>query len=69
MNVIKQRVEEGISDSCSVEVAKITSDVVKLAAASMKKGKGDVSGRYASDAIRIAPDILYDNLALVKKAH
>ena len=65
MNIIKKRVEEGISDGSTHEVEKITSKVVKLAAASMKKGKGDVSGSYASDAIRNAPDILYDHLALV----
>ena len=36
---------------------------VKTAAAMMKKGKTDVSGSYSTDAIRLAPDSLYEKLA------
>ena len=58
MEIIKERIEAKTSQDCISEVTKITGSVVKLAAASMKKNKGDVSGSYMSDAIRNAPDLL-----------
>ena len=58
MKYVKDRIEAKTSQDCISEVTKITGSVVKLAAASMKKNKGDVSGSYMSDAIRNAPDLL-----------
>ena len=68
MNVVKTRVQSGISEACSVEVDKITTEVVKLAAVSLKTNKGDVSGSFTSDAIRNAPDSLYKSLASVYRS-
>jgi hypothetical protein len=65
MNVVKQRIEEGISEDSAIEADKITCAVVKMAALSMKKCKGDVTGSFTSDAIRNAPDILFKNLASI----
>ena len=65
MNVIKERISAKIGDGASVEVNKISGGVVKTAAVTMKKNKGDVSGSYTSDAIRNAPDIFFDYLASV----
>ena len=65
MTVVKQRIEEGIKEDSSMEAEKITCEVVKMAAVTMKKCKGDVSGSFTSDAIRNAPDILFENLASV----
>ena len=45
------------------EVAKVSGQVVKEAAFSMKPGKGDVSCGFSSDGILNAPDILFDHLA------
>ena len=42
------------------EVCKITGEVVKLAAVTMQKCKGDVTWSYTSDAIRNAPVLLFD---------
>jgi hypothetical protein len=63
MEVIKERVETKITADSSHEVTKVTGSVVKLAAVSMKKSKGDVTGSYSSDALRNAPDKFYDHLA------
>ena len=65
METIKERIEANTSQDCISEITKITGSVVKLAAVSMKKNKGDVSGSYMSDAIRNAPDMLYDRRAAV----
>ena len=65
MNTLKETTEGGISDDSSIEVNKITCEVVKMAAVTMKKCKGDVSGSFTSDAIRNAPDTLFENLASV----
>ena len=59
MEVIKVPIEAKTSEHCTSEVVKITGSVVKLAAASMKKSKGDVSGSYMSDAIRKHQKIRY----------
>jgi hypothetical protein len=62
---IKKQVEENIDVESYVEVSKITCHTVKAAASMMKKGKADVSGSYSSDAVRNAPDCLYEHLASV----
>ena len=62
---IKSRIEENVNTEGFSEIQKITMKSVKTAAAMMKKGKADVSGSYSTDAIRLAPDSLYEKLALV----
>ena len=62
---VKERVEDNIGEDSINEVQKITCATVKMAAVSMKKSKGDVTGSFSSDAIRNAPDILFENLAAV----
>ena len=62
---IKATVHHRITEEDYKEVEKVTGPVVKIAATSMKKAKPDVSTSYTSDAIRNAPDSLYDHLASV----
>ena len=62
---IKATVQHRITEEDYKEVEKVTGPVVKIAASSMKKAKPDVSTSYTSDAIRNAPDSLYDHLASV----
>ena len=57
-----------LGDAGVNEVNRITGDVVKAAACKMKPGKGDVSEGYSSDALLNAPDILFDQLALVYRS-
>ena len=64
-NNLKVKVESSISPEDFSEVKKVTGEAVKLAASMMKKGKADVSGSYGSDAIRQAPDGLFELLAAV----
>ena len=49
----------------TLEINKLSGDIVKQAACKMKPKKGDVSESYTSDAILNAPDILFDLLAAV----
>ena len=68
MLVLKARLKEMIgshSSSSVQEALKITGEKVKKAASLMKSGKADVTGGFASDAIRNAPDILFVQLAAV----
>ena len=68
MNGIKERLEQRIDQGSISEISKITAASVKAAAATLKKGKADVSGSYSSDAIRNAPDSLYKHLAAVYRS-
>ena len=69
MNIIKTEVEKSIDKvNSSHEVFKITTYVVKAAAAAMKSSKSDVLGSYASDAIKNAPDLFFDHLACVYRS-
>ena len=63
MTELKSRLEGLIGLSAGVEVAKVTGTVVKEAVAKLKPNKTDVSGSYVSDALKNAPDLLYDQLA------
>ena len=66
---IKEQLEINIVGEESLEeVLKLTGEIVKKAACKMKPGKGDVSEGYTSDAILNAPDILFDQLALVYRS-
>ena len=64
-SAVKIEVESNIKQEDIVEVHRVTKEAVKHAAGMMKKGKMDVSGSYGSDAIRQAPDELYELLAAV----
>jgi hypothetical protein len=68
MLTVKERVKANIKQKQAEEVQKVTGEIVKLAASGMKKGKADVSGSYTSDAIKNAPDDLYDHLAAVYRS-
>ena len=62
---LKVQIQSNIKQEDVVEVQRVTAEAVKHAAGLMKKGKADVSGSYGSDAIRQAPDRLYELLAAV----
>ena len=69
VNEIKIKISELLTDVhgahySSVELSKLSGDMVKQAACKMKPKKGDVSESYTSDAILNAPDLLFDLLAL-----
>ena len=65
MNKIKTMVEQQIDQHSSIEVSKITANIVKQACKRMKPGKSDVSDAYSSDALINAPDSLFDILARI----
>ena len=50
------------------EVVKVTGTIVKEAIAKLKPKKTDVSGGYVSDALKNAPDLLYEQLATVYRS-
>ena len=62
---MKNRLEHLISDAAKLEVAKVTGVIVKEAVFKMKPNKTDVSGSFVSDALKNAPDLLFDQLATV----
>ena len=62
---LKDKLQSSICQEDLAEVEKVTGEAVKLAAGLLKKGKVDVSGSYGSDAIRLAPDGLFNLLASV----
>ena len=62
---LKVVVTQLIQSSSVSEVKKVTGAKVKEAVGAMKAMKGDVSGGFTSDALRNAPDILFDQLASV----
>ena len=69
MEVLKAQIAEKVGAEESLEeVFKINGKIVKDAACKMKPGKGDVSDSYTSDALLNAPDILFDQLAMVYRS-
>ena len=69
LNALKEQISENVcGEESLLEVCKITGEIVKQAACKMKPGKGDVSGGYSSDAILNAPDIFFDQLAMVYRS-
>ena len=70
MEALKGQINDMIdeSETSEYEIGKVTGSIVKDAACKMKAGKGDVSEGYTSDAILNAPDILFDQLALVYRS-
>ena len=65
MTKLKNTLEDIIGSADKVEVNKVTGDVVREAVAKLKPRKTDVSGSFVSDALKEAPNVLYDELALV----
>ena len=65
MKKMKVDLEKMIGIAAKDEVGKVTGDIVKEAVAKLKAKKTDVSGSYVSDALKSAPDLLYDQLAKV----
>ena len=63
MNAMKGKLEEMISLASKSEVKKVTGKVVKEAVSKLKAQKSDVSGSFVSDALKNAPDLLFDQLA------
>ena len=68
MIAMKDALENMITLGSNDEVEKVTGNVVKEAVSKLKPQKTDVSGSYVSDALKNAPDILYDKLALVYRS-
>ena len=68
---VKEDISRTISDNVAlseIEIAKITPDVVKAAAANMKPHKSDVSESFTSDVFLHGPDIMFEYLTLVFKS-
>ena len=59
------RVTALIQADSEAEVKKVNGNKVKEAVGLLKPSKGDISGGFTSDALINAPDILYDQLALI----
>ena len=61
LNVVKSNIDA----TSKVEIRKVNGLIVKEAINQLKPRKTDVTGSYVSDALKHAPDILYDQLAEV----
>ena len=68
MDTLGEKIRSMINDSSVEDVKLITGSVVKKAAVRLKPGKGDVTGSYTSDTILNAPDIFFEQIALVFKS-
>ena len=65
MTILHDKVDKLITAESVQHVARVTGDIVKKAVCSMKPRKSDVSGCYTTDALLNAPDILFEQLAVV----
>ena len=65
MDIILNKVQQSITDWDSTEVLKINGHLVKSAVSQLKPRKSDVSNHFTSDALLAAPNILFDQLAIV----
>ena len=65
MKILHDKVDKLITAESVQHVARVTGDIVKKAVCSMKPRKSDVSGCYTTDALLNAPDILFEQLAVV----
>ena len=63
MTDLKAEMEQLMGIADKDQVFKVTGVIVKEAVAKLKPGKTDVSGSYVSNALKHAPDLLYDQLA------
>ena len=57
--------EDMISLASRAETGRLTGGVLKDAVARLKPGKTDVSCSYVSDALKNAPDLMYNQLASI----
>ena len=62
---LRQIIGQLVTPTSLCEVEKITGNLVKSAACTMKPRKSDVSNYYTSDALLNAPDILFELLATI----
>ena len=62
---LKAQVQDLIGIACMDEVSKVTGDIVREAVAKLRPNKSDVSGSYVSNALKCAPDLLHDQLAII----
>ena len=65
MSELLATVTAGIQGDSMVEVKKVTGSKVKEAVGMLHPRKGDISGGFTSDALINAPDVLFEQLALV----
>ena len=65
MTDLLDKVNRMVGNNSVQEVIKITGSKVKEAACLLKANKGDVSGGFTSDALLNAPDIMFEQLAVV----
>ena len=60
-----EKIEKLITPHSVHQVDIVTGSIVKEAVCSMKSRKSDVSGCYTSDALLNAPDVLFEQLAII----
>ena len=65
MTELKADLENLIGIAAKDEVSKVTGVIIKEAVSKLKPDKTDVSGSYVSNALKNAPDLLYDQLATI----
>ena len=65
MKVLQEKINKLITPESIQEVAMVTGNVVKEAVCTMKSRKSDVSCTFTSDSLLNAPDILFEQLAVV----
>ena len=65
MQLLHDQVQKLITPESVHEVCKVTGSVVKEAVCSMKPRKTDVSACFTTDALLNAPDILFEQLAVI----
>ena len=65
MKALHDKVDKLITVDSVQHVARVTGSIVKEAVCSMRPRKSDVSGCYTTDALLNAPDILFEQLAVI----
>ena len=65
MKELHERLDKLITPESVQEVSRVTGSIVKTAVCSMKPRKSDVSNCYTSDALLNAPDIMFEQLAVI----
>ena len=65
MKALHDKVDKLITADSVQHVARVTGSIVKEAVCSMRPRKSDVSSCYTTDALLNAPDILFEQLAVI----
>ena len=65
---LKDKLKNMISTTSMKDINLISGAVVKNAATRLKPGKADVSGSFSSDTILNAPDIFFEQIALIYRS-